>query len=217
VVLPLATRIVNNVYQARLGCRPADLVTVAPSCGVRGLLDPIRPLTEQLPLSTEFVTELHRAHESMLDAASTRLLAEQRRLEQDNGPAAAVKPLSPGDLVLLHYPVRPPSKLHSRVAGPFRVIERRGNLIYARDLTCERVIERDAEMWTPFHVPRSMSESELRKIAAAILAKPTWRQLSITEVKPPSPKSSLKFYGATESILGNRGRRYANWLLSTPT
>jgi transposase InsO family protein len=165
VVLPLATRIVNHTYQARLGCRPADLVTVAPPSGVRGLLDPVRPLTEQLPLKTEFVAELHRAHESMLDAASTRLVAEQRRLEQENG-AAAVRPLSPGDLVLLHYPVRAPSKLHSRVAGPFRVVERKGNLIYARDLTCERVIERDAEMWTPFHTPRSMSETELRKIAA---------------------------------------------------
>ena len=105
----------------------------------------------------------------MLDAASTRLLAEQKRLEQENGPTTSVRPLSPGDLVLLHYPTRPPSKLHSRVAGPFRVVERRGNLIYARDLTCERVIERDAEMWTPFHVPRSMSETELRKIAAADL------------------------------------------------
>lgn len=71
VVLPLAQRIVNNIYQARLGCRPADLVSVAPTSGGRSLLDPIRPLTEQLPLSTEFVTELHRAHESMLDAAST--------------------------------------------------------------------------------------------------------------------------------------------------
>jgi hypothetical protein len=168
VVLPLATRIVNHTYQARLGCRPADLVTVAPPSGVRGILDPVRPLTEQLPLKTEFVAELHRAHESMLDAASTRLIAEQRRLEQENG-AAEVRPLSPGDLVLLHYPVRPPSKLHSRVAGPFRVVERKGNLIYARDLTCERVIERDAEMWTPFHAPHSMSETELRKIAATDL------------------------------------------------
>jgi hypothetical protein len=169
VVLPLAQRIVNNIYQARLGCRPADLVTVAPTSGGRGLLDPIRPLTEQLPLSTEFVTELHRAHESMLDAASTWLLAEQRRLEQEKGPSAAVQPLSPGDLVLLHYPTRPPSKLHSRVAGPFRVVERRGNLIFARDLTCERVIERDAEMWTPFLTPHPMAEAELRRIAAADL------------------------------------------------
>jgi hypothetical protein len=142
---------------------------VAPMSGGRGLLDPVRPLTEQLPLSTEFVTELHRAHESMLDAASNCLLAEQRRLEQENGPGAAVQPLSPGDLVLLHYPTRPPSKLHSRVAGPFRVVERRGNLIFARDLTCERIIERDAEMWTPFLTPRSMSEEELRRIAAADL------------------------------------------------
>ena len=191
VVLPLATRIVNHTYQARLGCRPADLVTVAPSSGARGLLDPVRPLTEQLPLSTEFVTELHRAHESMLDAASSHLLAEQRRLEQENGTAAVVKPLSPGDLVLLHYPVRPPSKLHSRAAGPFRVIERRGNLIFARDLTCERVIERDAEMWTPFHVPRSMPESELRKIAAADLGETNVE--AIVNHRGPTTKAKIEF------------------------
>ena len=71
--------------------------------------------------------------------------------------------------MLLHYPVLPPSKLHSRVAGPFRVVERRNNLIFARDLTCEQVIKRDADMWTSFHVPCSMPESKLRKIAAADL------------------------------------------------
>ena len=168
VVLPLATRIINNIYQPRLGCRPTDLVHVAPPPGTRGLLDPERPLTEQLPLTTEFVAGLHRAHESMLDAASMILLEEQRKSEKEQG-TSEVRPISPGDLVLLHYPVRAPSKLHSRVAGPFRVTERKGNLVYARDLTSERVIERDAEMWTPFYMPRPMSEAELRMIAATDL------------------------------------------------
>jgi hypothetical protein len=41
--------------------------------------------------------------------------------------------------------------------------------VYARDLTSERVIERDAEMWTPFYMPKPMEEAELRKIAATDL------------------------------------------------
>jgi hypothetical protein len=165
VILPLAARIINHTFKEWLGCRPADLVTVAPASGSRGLLEPERPTTEQLPLSTEFVASLHRAHEEMLDTTSLRILAEQRQLEQEQG-AAYVRPIATGDLVLLQYPVRAPSKLHSRVAGPFRVVERRGNLVFARDLTSERVIERDAEMWIPFRTSRPMEEAELVEIAA---------------------------------------------------
>ena len=41
--------------------------------------------------------------------------------------------------------------------------------MYARDLTSERVIERDAEMWIEFYMPEPMEEAELRKIAATDL------------------------------------------------
>ena len=46
------------------------------------------------------------------------------------------------------------------------MVQRKGNLIFAKDLTSERVLERDAEMVIPFLQPYPMSEEELRKVAA---------------------------------------------------
>jgi hypothetical protein len=70
-------------------------------------------------------------------------------------------------------------------------VERRGNLIFARDLTCERVIERDAEMWTPFITPSSISEAELRKIAAADLGETNVEAIVNHRGKPT--KSKIEF------------------------
>ena len=165
VVLPLSTRIVNTTYKWWLGCRPNDLVYLVPPSGERGLFDPLRPVNETVPVSTEFMTQLRRAYEVMLDATSNRILAEQRKLERVRA-GAKTSPVEAGDLVLIRYPARPPSKLHERVAGPFQVVQRKGNLIFAKDLTSERVLERDAEMVIPFLKPYPMSQEELRKVAA---------------------------------------------------
>ena len=165
VILPLPTRIVNNTYKWWLGCRPNDLVYLVPPSGERGLFDPFRPVNETVPVSTEFMTQLRRAYEVMLDATSNRILAEQRKLERVRA-GSKTSPVGAGDLVLIRYPARPPSKLHERVAGPFQVVQRKGNLIFAKDLTSERVLERDAEMVIPFLQPYPMSQEELRKVAA---------------------------------------------------
>ena len=165
VALPLAVRIVNHTYRWWLGYRPTDLVTVQPWDGDRGLFDPLRPVSEMLPVSTEFLQELHGTYECMLDESSRRVVEEQRQLEGARG-SRTKKPVNAGDLVLVRYPTQPPSKLHNRVAGPFRVLKRQGNLVYAKDLTCDRVIERDAEMVIPFLQPHPMTEPELVKLAA---------------------------------------------------
>jgi hypothetical protein len=155
VVLALANRIVDHTY----------LVYVVPQSGDRGMFDPFRPLNETVPVSTEFVTQLRRTYERMLDATSTRILAEQRKVERVRA-GDKTRPVAAGDLVLIRCPVRPPSKLHERVAGPFQVVQRKGNLIFAKDLTSERVLERNAEMVIPFLQPYPMSKEELVKVAA---------------------------------------------------
>ena len=111
------------------------------------------------------MTQLRRTYELMLDATSTRILAEQRKLERVRA-GAKTRSVTAGDLVLIRYPTRPPSKLHERVAGPFQVVQRKGNLIFAKDLTSERVLERDAEMVIPFLQPYPMTQEELVKVAA---------------------------------------------------
>jgi hypothetical protein len=165
VVLPLAVRIVNHTYKSWLGCRPCDLVHIQPGAPDRGLLDPFRPVNEVVPITTAFLSELHRAYERMLDHSSQLVLEGQKKLEGDRNKQAT-KPVNVGDLVLVRYPVQPPSKLHSRVAGPFRVVKRLGNLVAVKDLTCDRVIERDAEMVIQFRQPPGATEHDLTQVAA---------------------------------------------------
>ena len=190
VVLPLAVRIVNHTFRSWLGCRPSDLVTVQPWQGDRGLLDPCRPMNEVNPITSEFLAELHYAHELMLDETSRRVLAEQQKLEEaskDPAPRAIVV----GELVLVRYPVQPPSKLHSRVCGPFRVTQRVGNLVWVKDLTCNRVLERDAAMLIPFLQPRVTTEQELVRIAAQDMGETEVE--AILKHRGPKTKEKIKF------------------------
>jgi len=100
VVLPLAVRIVNHTYKWWLGCRPYELVCVQPWEGDRGLFDPLRPVSEVVPVSSGFMRELHSAYEVFLDETSRKIVEIQRQLEQhcaDQQP----KPVSVNDLVLI--------------------------------------------------------------------------------------------------------------------
>ena len=65
----------------------------------------------------------------------------------------------------LRYPTRPPSKLHDRLAGPFQITDIKGNLYIMRDLTCNRMVERDVSFLVPFIHPGTAAD--MLRIAAA--------------------------------------------------
>ena len=174
VVLPLALRIMNKTYRHFLGCAPNDLVYLNPPDLDRGLFEPFRVHEETLPVTTEYMQHLVRAQEIMLDMSSMMLWKQQEKLRANmSEPEPSEFPV--GSYVLLTYPTRPDSKLSDRLAGPYQVKNRQGNLMTLQDLTCERTLERDVERLVPFLHPgtpedmlrlaaEDLSESEVDSI-----------------------------------------------------
>jgi hypothetical protein len=191
VVLPLVSRIMNRLYRWYLGCSPNDLVYLVPPNVDRGLFEPFRPYEEVLPVTTTFMNELKTAYEAMLDATSQLVYAEQLQLEKQVG-ATDITEFKPDDLVLLKYPTQAPSKLHDRLAGPYRVLKRDGNLVYIKDLTCQRVLERDVSFLIPFRHPEGLQEQDLVAIAAQDLGETAVLAI-LSHRGDPKKRTTLEF------------------------
>ena len=94
--------------------------------------------------------------------------------------------------MLLTYPTSPPSKLHARIAGPFRVVTIDRNLVTVQDITGTRTLQRDMSMVVPFRVPVGTPESKLVEIAASDLGES--KVIAISQARGnPSKKQTLEF------------------------
>ena len=176
VVLPLVSRIMNRLYRWYLGCSPNDLVYLVPPNVDRGLFEPFRPYEEVLPVTTTFMNELKTAYEAMLDATSQLVYAEQLQLEKQAG-ATDITEFKPDDLVLLKYPTQAPSKLHDRLAGPYRVLKRE---------------ERDVSFLIPFCHPEGLQEQDLVAIAAQDLGETAVLAI-LSHRGDPKKRTTLEF------------------------
>jgi hypothetical protein len=135
-------------------------------------------VSELLPVSTEFMEMLVAAHEAMIDQASLMIMRHQNNAADQ---VVSERNFQVGDLVLLSYPTAPPSKLHARVAGPFRVTVINRNLVTVQDITAGMVI--------PFRTPNGVTESQLVEVAASDLGESV--VVSISGVRGNSSKKQL--------------------------
>jgi hypothetical protein len=194
VILPLAVRIVNKTYRQFLGCSPADLVYFTPPDLDRGIFEPFRVHEETVPITTSYMRDLQTAQERMLDATSLMLWETQdaaRRVSTEPEPTEFLI----GSYVCLRYPTRPPSKLHDRLAGPFQITDIKGNLYIMRDLTCNRMVERDVSFLVPFIHPGTAAD--MLRIAAADIDETT--AVSIDSVRGQLVKRSTLEFQVTSS------------------
>ena len=95
------------------------------------------------------MVSLSRAHERLLDITSLQIERQQREYK------ASINAIIPtdfpvGSLVLFSYLTRPPSKLHTRKAGPFLVVSRERNNVTIRNLTSGEEKRVDASRLTRF-------------------------------------------------------------------
>jgi hypothetical protein len=189
VVIPLVMKVVNSTFRDYLGCCPNDLVYLVPPMvdrGFEGVFEPQRMVSELLPVSTEFMEMLVAAHEAMLDQASLMIMRHQNNAADQ---VVSERNFQVGDLVLLSYPTAPPSKLHARVAGPFRVTVINRNLVTVQDITGSRVLQRDISMVIPFRTSNGVTESQLVEVAASDLGESV--VVSISGVRGNSSKKQL--------------------------
>jgi hypothetical protein len=165
------------------------LVPPAVERGFEGVFEPTRVVSELLPVTTKFMKVLVTAHERLLDQASLLLLEAQGKLVKPN---TEERNFRVGDLVLLTYPTAPPSKLHARIAGPFRVNKIERNLVTVQDITGTRVLQRDISVVVPFRVPAGTTETSLIEVAASDLGESVVTSIS-GDRGNPAKKDSLEF------------------------
>jgi hypothetical protein len=159
--------------------------------GFTRFFEPERVVSELVPVSHDFLKTLVNAQEALLDATALRLLAEQQELKNSD-PVTVARNFDTGDLVLLSYPTAPPSKLHARVAGPFRVLKIEGNLVTCGDITGSRELQRDISMIIPFRFPSSMQQSDLLAVAAGDLGESVVSEI-VAHRGDVKKKSTLEF------------------------
>jgi hypothetical protein len=148
VLLPLVQRILNAIFRPVIGTTPHSLVYVSAPDLERGLLNPFGERPDAV-MTSQYMVSLSRAHERLLDITSLQIERQQREYK------ASINAITPtdfpvGSLVLFSYLTRPPSKLHTRKAGPFIVVSRDRNNVTIRNLTSGDEKRVDASRLTRF-------------------------------------------------------------------
>jgi hypothetical protein len=139
--LPLAKRIINSEVHSVTGVSPNDLV-FGGKLELEGgiLLD--RPNSTVKPLST-WASEMLSMQDKLINLAIKRQqTADEKHLAQ---PSNTISQFSPNSFVLVSYPKgamgsRPPTKLHTNLKGPMRVISNQGAEYTLHDLVRDKNI-----------------------------------------------------------------------------
>ena len=158
-------RIINGTWKASIRNTPHRLMHWAPTDLNRGIFAPFSEPEFIPPLKTSYVNRLHEAYERLLDETALFVIAEQERLGATELHAERTV-YKPGSYVLMSYPVRPPSKLNSRWAGPYEVVGMDANNVSLRDLTGGPDKEVDVSRLKPFAVDEGVDP---KAVAAADL------------------------------------------------
>ena len=166
LMLPLVQRILNKTYRQSIGCAPNSLMYISAPDLDRGIFEPFRDRASLAPVTTSYMQQLVEAHERLLDLTSLHIDKEQKKLK------ARYNAITPTDfpinsLVLVSYLNRPTSKLHTRKAGPFLVVDRLANNVCIRNLTSGEDKWMDVSRLSHFIGADSLSQNQA--IAAADL------------------------------------------------
>ena len=92
--------------------------------------------------------------------------------------------------MLVEYLTRPPSKLHTRLAGPYQVVSRKGNAVTIQDLTCKNQKIMDVSRLSVFYHEGSLEEAKV--LAAADLGESTVERI-LAHKGDPKKRSSMTF------------------------
>ena len=131
MMLPLTQRIINNTWKESIGTTPHRLIHWAPTDLDRGLFSPFQSAAVIPPLTTDYVRQVQKAYERLLDETSVYVVQQQEKAHEGVLPTT----FEVGGYVLMSYLVRPPSKLAARWAGPYRIARIQGNNVELEDLT----------------------------------------------------------------------------------
>jgi hypothetical protein len=126
--LPLAQRICNSMVNRVTGCRPDQLLFGSAIDLQRNLLsaeDVQEPYNDAVHIPDDYISTLINAQRKFAQRAT--ILQKQHYAKYLSKSPDTPTSFAVGSLVLMTYPDRPPTKLHSRFFGPYTVIAVDGN------------------------------------------------------------------------------------------
>lgn len=185
LALPLVQRIINSTVHSATGISPARLVFGDCVTLDRGLLFDYS--SANMTTVSEYMRNILEVQDILMQNAESH----QRQRDHDY---LATSPENPttfeiGDLVLVSYPNRPPSKLAPRWRGPYRVVNVMDNTLTLLDLVTERQIEKHVSMCKKFQVQDSANLLDI----AAVDSDHFLIDKIVDHVGNPRRKKSLQF------------------------
>ena len=159
--LPLIQRIVNATPHSSIGSSPSRVLFGDYSSLDRGILLPFEEGREDG--MEDYVQKLITAQRSILEASQSH---QQKLIDEVAEHNAELEDLitefDKGDLVLISYTNRPPSKLHTVWEGPFAVVEKSyGNSYKCQDLSTLKVIQVDLSRMKPYLPDADLSNEDV--------------------------------------------------------
>ena len=118
--LPFVQRIINASVHASTGASPASLLFGNSVSLDKGILLPSPEVTTTLTSASTKVADMIRTQESLMTQAATRLrAADDLHLATHSVP---ITTFAVDSFVLVQYTSTPPTRLHTKWEGPFRVV-----------------------------------------------------------------------------------------------
>ncbi len=159
--LPLVQRILNASVHSSIGVSPAQLLFGNSINLDRGILF-------KQNLSTHELTNLSEWTSNMLEKQETLLkLAKSMQEENDEfhiathnkaNSTTAITEYSDNEYVLVNYHNRPPSKFHTNLKGPLRVVSHNGANYTLQDLVSNKTVNVHVSKLSPFDFDKAKTD-----------------------------------------------------------
>lgn len=173
LILPLVQRLLNSIVKESTGVRPSQLLFGNAIDLDRGIMFPEQVVgdsdnTETTPSVRQYLDKLLSSQALILKVAQeTQKKLDEKHLQERGEKRSKSKEGQRFDLnsfVLLSYPAglggahRPPSKLHTRWQGPFKVVGIQGDQYSLLDLVTTRVSNHHKKDLAPFHLDVDLND-----------------------------------------------------------
>jgi hypothetical protein len=154
--LPLVARILNSTVHSAIGVSPAALLYGNAINLDRGIFLPQEAVvSSEQPIST-WSANMLKEQQDLLDKAQRRQELVNAKHTFDDGTAEQPTYYPPNSFVVAMYPDgplgnRPPTKLHTNLQGPFRVIGNIGSKYTLYDFVTDSEIYRHVKLLQPYY------------------------------------------------------------------
>jgi len=154
--LPLVARIINSTVHNAIGVSPSALLYGNAINLDRGIFLPNEAVDSSDSKLSDWSDRMISMQQSLIDKAQRRQELINAKHTFEDGTEEPITQYPPNSFVLANYPDgplgnRPPTKLHTNLQGPFRVISNIGPNYTLYDFVTDSEIHRHVRLLHPYH------------------------------------------------------------------